>query len=412
MNNRYTLRDLIEKIAQASGISSRHADAFMRAFIETVVEGLERENIVKIKHVGTFKLVTVNERASIDVNTGESIQIESHKKISFTPDEHLKEVVNKPFALFQTIVVEDDVDSDALNAIGEDETEDIPEETNVETEDANVEAEEVTAATEVPTEGTANEAEEAIEISEEPINTAFVAEDSTEQVAEEPKEEVPTSEETTETEEKPTATEDIQTITSHLKEEKVKVVEKPVAIASESVEEESETTEPADETEEKAHVNPWKIATIVLAAILIALLGYWAGYHRVFLSDNNQDTTAVKVAETDVTANDSVNESDSLDSLNVMSDVDSTASATTKNVSPEKKVTPYKRPVTTTQRSKTLDLPVRNLHQVQPGETLYMIAEREYGRKDYAKYIIEYNGISNPDIIEKGSILKIPEIVK
>lgn len=192
MNNRYTLRDLIEKIAQASGISSRHADAFMRAFIETVVEGLERENIVKIKHVGTFKLVTVNERASIDVNTGESIQIESHKKISFTPDEHLKEVVNKPFALFQTIVVEDDVDSDALNAIGEDETEDIPEETNVETEDANVEAEEVTAATEVPTEGTANEAEEAIEISEEPINTAFVAEDSTEQVAEEPKEEVPT----------------------------------------------------------------------------------------------------------------------------------------------------------------------------------------------------------------------------
>ena len=412
MNNRYTLRDLIEKIAQASGISSRHADAFMRAFIETVVEGLERENIVKIKHVGTFKLVTVNERASIDVNTGESIQIESHKKISFTPDEHLKEVVNKPFALFQTIVVEDDVDSDALNAIGEDETEDIPEETNVETEDANVEAEEVTAATEVPTEGTANEAEEAIEISEEPINTAFVAEDSTEQVAEEPKEEVPTSEETTETEEKPTATEDIQTITSHLKEEKVKVVEKPVAIASESVEEESETTEPADETEEKASVNPWKIATIVLAAILIALLGYWAGYHRVFLSDNNQDTTAVKVAETDVTANDSVNESDSLDSLNVMSDVDSTASATTKNVSSEKKVTPYKRPVTTTQRSKTLDLPVRNLHQVQPGETLYMIAEREYGRKDYAKYIIEYNGISNPDIIEKGSILKIPEIVK
>ena len=412
MNNRYTLRDLIEKIAQASGISSRHADTFMRAFIETVVEGLERENIVKIKHVGTFKLVTVNERASIDVNTGESIQIESHKKISFTPDEHLKEVVNKPFALFQTIVVEDDVGSDALNAIGEDETEDIPEETNVETEDANVEAEEVTAATEVPTEGTANEAEEAIEISEEPINTAFVAEDSTEQVAEEPKEEVPASEETTETEEKPTATEDIQTITSHLKEEKVKEVEKPVAIASESVEEESETTEPADETEEKAHVNPWKIATIVLAAILIALLGYWAGYHRVFLSDNNQDTTAVKVAETDVTANDSVNESDSLDSLNMMPVVDSTASATTKNVSPEKKVTPYKRPVTTSQRSKTLDLPVRNLHQVHPGETLYMIAEREYGRKDYAKYIIEYNGISNPDIIDKGSILKIPEIVK
>jgi len=412
MNNRYTLRDLIENIAQSSGISSRHADAFMRAFIETVVEGLERENIVKIKHVGTFKLVTVNERASIDVNTGESIQIESHKKISFTPDEHLKEVVNKPFALFQTIVVEDDVDSDALNAIGEDETEEIPEETNVETEDANVEAEEVTAATEVPTEGTANEAEEAIEISEEPINTAFVAEDSMEQVAEEPKEEVPTSEETTETEEKPTATEDIQTITSHLKEEKVKVVEKPVAIASESVEEESETTEPADETEEKAHVNPWKIATIVLAAILIALLGYWAGYHRVFLSDNNQDTTAIKVAETDVTANDSVNESDSLDSLNMMPVDDSTASATTKNVSPEKKVTPYKRPVTTTQRSKTLDLPVRNLHQVQPGETLYMIAEREYGRKDYAKYIIEYNGISNPDIIEKGSVLKIPEIVK
>ena len=147
---------------------------------------------------------------------------------------------------------------------------------------------------------------------------------------------------------------------------------------------------------------------IITFFIVVFFLGIRMGYNRIFLSDDKQDTTAVKVAETDVATNDSVNKSEALDSLNVMRK----ANSTTKKSLPQKKVSPNKKPETNTQRSKTLDLPVRNLHQVQPGETIYMIAEREYGRKDYAKYIVEYNGISIPDIIEKGSILKIPEIFK
>lgn len=71
---------------------------------------------MKIKGFGTFKLVTVSERESVNVNTGERIQIESHTKVSFVPDITLKDVINRPFAHFQTVVVSDDTDLTALEA--------------------------------------------------------------------------------------------------------------------------------------------------------------------------------------------------------------------------------------------------------------------------------------------------------
>ena len=167
-----------------------------------------------------------------------------------------------------------------------------------------------------------------------------------------------------------------------------------------------------DRNSEKRLVFIRWIIIIIAFFIIVFFLSSRMGYNRIFLSDDKKDTTAVKVAETDVATNDSVNKSEALDSLNVMRNANNTTNATTKKSLPQKIVCPNKKPETNTQRSKILDLPVRNLHQVQPGETIYMIAEREYGRKDYAKYIIEYNGISQPDIVDKGSILKIPEIAK
>lgn len=124
-----TIKDLAEILVQKHQLDSRSAEAFINAVIETIHEGLKNDRVVKVKGFGTFKLTAVRERESINVNTGERVVISGHDKVSFTPDAVLRDLVNKPFAQFDTVVLADGVDF-----------EDMPE---VETEDADIAAEEV-----------------------------------------------------------------------------------------------------------------------------------------------------------------------------------------------------------------------------------------------------------------------------
>ena len=116
MERKAVLQDLIDAIATRRGVSKKRAEQYIRTLFEVVREGLLTDKFVKIKGFGTFKLVTVSERESVNVNTGERIQIESHTKVSFVPDITLKDVINRPFAHFQTVVVSDDTDLTALEA--------------------------------------------------------------------------------------------------------------------------------------------------------------------------------------------------------------------------------------------------------------------------------------------------------
>lgn len=96
-----SLINIAEELAAKSGLGKDVADNFLHAFIETIEKGLNEDNLVKVKGLGTFKLMEVSDRGSIDVNTGERITIKGHTKVSFTPDSAMKEFVNRPFAHFE-----------------------------------------------------------------------------------------------------------------------------------------------------------------------------------------------------------------------------------------------------------------------------------------------------------------------
>ena len=148
-----SLTVLAQKLAEKTGISQQDAELFIRKMFDVVNEGLQADKQVKMKWLGTFKVTSVKDRESVDVNTGERIVIEGRDKISFTPDTILKEIINKPFAQFETVVVNDGVEFDEIDRKFEaeeqlaenqqmDEAEEIPEpldgsETSVETSEAN-----------------------------------------------------------------------------------------------------------------------------------------------------------------------------------------------------------------------------------------------------------------------------------
>ena len=107
MEQRISQLELAARMAKRTGITKQNTEVFLRLFFETIREGLQQDKIVKVKGLGTFKLVDVNDRESVDVNTGERIRIEGHTKVTFTPDGSLRDRVNRPFADFDTEVLDD-----------------------------------------------------------------------------------------------------------------------------------------------------------------------------------------------------------------------------------------------------------------------------------------------------------------
>lgn len=106
---------ITQSLAAKSALSQQEAERFIRQMFDVAHEGLQREKMVKIKWLGTFKVTAVKDRESVDVNTGERIVIEGRDKINFTPDNILREIVNKPFEQFETVVVNDGVDFDEID---------------------------------------------------------------------------------------------------------------------------------------------------------------------------------------------------------------------------------------------------------------------------------------------------------
>ena len=127
MSRKLLPADFIDIIAQSQGITKKKSEAFIRAFFEVIEEGLRNDSFVKIKGFGTFKLVSVSERESVNISTGERFQISGHTKVSFLPDNALKELVNRPFSHFETCIIPDATTSEELEAIDQTETLDVPE---------------------------------------------------------------------------------------------------------------------------------------------------------------------------------------------------------------------------------------------------------------------------------------------
>ena len=210
-----SLNGLADKLAEKSGLSQIEAELFIRKMFDVCQQGLAADKIVKMRWLGTFKVTSVKDRESVDVNTGERIVIEGRDKISFTPDNILKEIVNKPFAQFETVVVNDGVDFDSIDKKYEDSLGDEEPDGSLENPKPEIEVVEPaeTSLPDVVSEGTTQA--EAVSSSEpttsgvidfldipeklsEDSNVVVIGEDSTIEPPttvskEEPKEEIPSS---------------------------------------------------------------------------------------------------------------------------------------------------------------------------------------------------------------------------
>ena len=114
---KFQLQDLAEQLAREQGISSQEALEFVRTFFELTEEGILKDSLVKVSGFGTTKLVIVNERESVNIHTGERFQIGKHSKITFTPDNTLRDLVNSPFALLSTTTLYDDTPEEELDSV-------------------------------------------------------------------------------------------------------------------------------------------------------------------------------------------------------------------------------------------------------------------------------------------------------
>lgn len=118
MNEKLTIQELINLLAQRHDMDQTDAETFVKTFFALIEEALENDKYVKIKGLGTFKLVEVDTRESIDVNTGERIEIMGHNRITFTPDATMRDLVNKPFSHFETVILNENTRFDDMDENG------------------------------------------------------------------------------------------------------------------------------------------------------------------------------------------------------------------------------------------------------------------------------------------------------
>lgn len=396
-------------------LDKKTCEAFARTLFEVVEEALLSDKFVKVKGFGTFKLVAVSDRESVNINTGERFQIEGHTKVSFIPDNTLKEEINRPFAHFETIDLSDETEQAELDAIDAAAAEEA-----LENEEAEETVEEV--AEEMPADEPAEEVVEE-EVKEEVPEEVLIEEPVEE--AEEPMEE-------------PVATEPQTIVTAEKKEEKPAKAEEP---AADTTLESEKAPEPEAEEQEEAPTalpvsyeyteqaprrpfNWWKAIGVFFFVLALMLLSYFAGYYRLLcpciigLPEWTEPQPAQPAAKVQPAKTAPVKPQPA--------PAETTAPKISGNtLNPENTEQPESRkskpakpdPAPRKQQSAPAEVApappadttvATQPHTVARGETLYSIARKYYGSDKYVNVIIRHNRIKNPNNIEKGTTLQIP----
>lgn len=373
MNEKITLQDLINLFSEKQGMNKKDAEVFVRTMFELIEEALATEKYVKIKGFGTFKLTEVDSRESVNVNTGERIEIQGHTKISFTPDATMKDLINKPFSHFETVVLNEGV-----------ELEDTPVETSEE-----IVQEEIISETILTEEPAIVEEPQPEPIVETPIEEETIVEEPT---VEEQTIEEPISEETIEEEtivEEPIVEE--STIEEPVAEEPI--TEEPVITEVPT----SEETEKYVSTEEKKVKNTNRILWgVIVVLVLIILFGvYW-----MFLRPSSvPEVTPLPPVQEEVTIPVPVEEKQPEDTIETVKFIQLSAEELRKEHVPS--------------FADTLDYQIigtQEEYTLQKGETIIRASVKVFGTKKYWPYIVKHNldVLPDPDNIPAGVKIKIP----
>lgn len=397
MNNKTNIQQLAKKLAVKKHMSQKSAETFLREFFDAIIQNVTAQKSVKVTGLGSFKLIEVQERESVDVNTGERIVIPGHTKLTFTPDGALKDMVNKPFADFQTVIINEGTDLGEMEKTPEEAPEvsdvsDVSETMDVPEDIDNIEAIDTSDTPEVPEVSEVSEVPEVSEVSGV-LDAPSSGEES--EIAE-VSEEAPVSEPEEESEEAPAEPEPAAVPAAELKPAPKKV---------------------------RTMTTPEKWA-LILGIILLCVLSYFVGYYRVFLphSDSPVEET-VDAGQTDFTDESFYFTEDSLDEASTLPEdtvpADTTVSADTASVAKEEKVAlPQKaepsqeeaiRPTLVRGKKYTIT-GTRKTRVMKRGDYLTKIALEEYGEREFAKYIIAHNHFPDPNNVPVGKEILIPEL--
>ena len=418
MNRKLLLQEVADTFAQRANISKKKAEAFCRAFFDLIEEELTHESFVKIKGFGTFKVITVNERESININTGERIRIDSHAKLSFVPDSQLKDLINKPFADFQTITLQDRTTEEELTK-------------------AEIKIErEISTSQSLQQESTFNQKEcyqKEIDNNSDTIgpigptnhqkeNLSFreasnrsVKEDSCLQDLNTGSNDLSLGETIPPP---PTQTE---TPSNHLiaidgnEDKKLEIDpskkyhtnEEVMEDASQSAQtsDEQGTTSSNQDLPSQSKSRWFKRIALFSIFILQAIFCYYAGYYRWFCPYEKNTALPLSATGQEMAASQPQSspqmQSKKTESSNYKQE--KIAEADTIN---------YDKAYPQLPDGRFQIIGTLSTHELQKGENIYHLAKEVYGDKSYAIYIFTFNQLKNPDLVPIGTKLKLPKLRK
>ena len=372
-----TIQEIAKILVEKNKLTVKEANQFVAVVFEVIQEGLDTEGQVKVKGLGTFKKIQVEARESVSVRTGERVMIDSHAKITFTPDALMKELVNKPFSQFETVILNDGVEFEDL-------ADDLTEEELLELDSM---------------ENTEEEATQQVSKEQEVV----------------PEETVATSAETTNT------SAETETVVRPL----MDIVDNTIEQEDEKPEIEEEDDEDEENEEEEEGGSSWKkvVGYVLLTLLLMAAsayAGFWYGQQHA--TKDVDDATDVE----NVTDSIEVIEVDSADVLDVPSveqpSVEKPAEEQSAVEKPQTKTEPEQAKQTEEpfwKKYEAMDARVRTgaYHivgtdrevKVRAGETLSKISRRELG-EGMSCYIEVYNGLKGNSELKEGQVIKIPKL--
>jgi nucleoid DNA-binding protein len=412
MNEKLFIQQIVDTLAETLGMERQDVENFAKEFFHTIEKGIENDKYVKIKGFGTFKLIEVDARESVNVNTGERFEIQGHSKVSFTPDNSLKELINKPFSQFETVVLNENTVLDGTTVLEEEE---VPQETEAVIE------EEVPQETEAVIEKVMAQEENVVEEDEERL----------------PEEET-TSEEETTLEEETTAEEE-----ASIEEETTPEAETP----QEPVPPVMETLPLTPEEKEQRTTMKYFVGIVVFVVILCGIgiaFMYYPTLYDYILPKSPAGKEAPQTPKSDLPTDSTTIATDSIAAQtdSIVPPTNNTAPKTnntdpkTDNIVPPQPVAvlpaapqprpgakPLRAPEVMTEAQ--MNAPyradstsyiitgTRATHKIGTGETLTRIALKYYGTKAPWPYIVKHNpiAIKNANNVPIGTVINIPELV-
>ena len=408
MENKITIIDLAEGLAKRKHIQRKDAELFIRTVFETIQERLLEGDPVKVKGLGTFKLITVNSRESVNVQTGERIVIDSHAKVSFTPEKALSDRVNRPFADFETVALNDATKTEDMERIDLPEPEATEEPTTeaiqapladiVEpaAEVAQAEPEEIVlpepevaqTEPEAIVEPTPEAVEPTPEIVDEPVVEPVVEETTPEPVIEDEPKVEPIVEEEPVVE--PIAEEEPKVEPIVEEEPKAELVQEVQSAPAAFMDKQDKEPAGADAVEKKSrNLTRWLLFLMLLlvAALILFLLFGPKGYEGEAVE--REDTTQVEQKDT----------------------IEAVPVAPAK---PTKSAEELAADYPQVPNGEYWIVGTKTTHVLEKGEDLSKLALEHYGDKKLINYIIHYNGYSmqKASNLFVGTEVKLPELVK